>query len=585
MGAFTKSAQFPFHFWLPGAMSAPTPASAYLHSATMVKAGVYLLARFHPALSDSPLWFWSLLIVGGVTMVFGAVTAIRYTDMKAILAYTTISALGTATALLAFNSEMAAVGVTVTILAHALYKAPLFLTAGTVDHAVGTRDLRFLAGLWRPLPVVALTGMLAALSMAGVPPTWGFLAKELLLEQFYDVYGAGGQWLGAIGYGAAVTMGIFTGGAVFALIWEAFLRSHADEPEPAHVHHKPSFWFALPALILAALGAFTALFIGWLEPLVVAPAQAILGAPLHKHLALWHGWTFVLITSLGILAAAVIVAAGRRWVRRAFAHTPPRLSGVYVYDTIVDGVYRFAYRLTRVVQGGPMAPQITVTLMAAVAVLGYAVFKIDLKNLTILDSVDVPLIPEILIFLVAIVAAVATVRSRSRLSAIISLGVVGVAVTLFFIFYSAPDLALTQLLIEVLTVVLLVLVFFRVKPDRPIGRDNRIILRLVVSVLVGFFGFAIVMFNHIYQVAPSISPYFIANSLPLGQGANVVNVILVDIRGYDTMGEITVLTLAALGGYAVIRSPQVSALRQRLAGLSRARKQDAANKPAGAGDD
>ena len=188
LGAFTKSAQFPFHFWLPGAMAAPTPASAYLHSATMVKAGIYLVARLQPALGDSPLWFWSLFLVGGFTMVLGAVSALRYTDMKAILAYTTIAALGTMMMLLAMPEQTAVVAAMTTILAHALYKAPLFLTAGTVDHAMGTRDLRNLAGLWRVMPLVMVVAVLGALSMAGVPPTWGFVAKELLLENFFELY-------------------------------------------------------------------------------------------------------------------------------------------------------------------------------------------------------------------------------------------------------------------------------------------------------------------------------------------------------------------------------------------------------------
>jgi NADH:ubiquinone oxidoreductase subunit 5 (subunit L)/multisubunit Na+/H+ antiporter MnhA subunit len=249
LGAFTKSAQFPFHFWLPGAMAAPTPASAYLHSATMVKAGVYLLARLHPAFAASPLWFWPLFLVGGITMVLGAVSALRYRDMKAVLAYTTISALGTMTLLLAFDAAAAAFAAAATILAHALYKAPLFLMAGIVDHATGTRDLRRLAALWRPLPVVAAVALLAGLSMAGVPPTWGFLSKELLLEEFYHLWTHDAPLIGGLGLVAALVMAVFSGGAIFSLLWEAFLRRRAEDGPAATIHHKPAFWFAAPALL------------------------------------------------------------------------------------------------------------------------------------------------------------------------------------------------------------------------------------------------------------------------------------------------------------------------------------------------
>lgn len=564
-GAFTKSAQFPFHFWLPGAMAAPTPASAYLHSATMVKAGIYLMARMHPGLGDSPLWFWTIFIVGGCTMAFGAISAIRYHDMKAILAYTTVSALGTMTLLLALPGELAAVAVAVTILAHALYKAPLFLLAGIVDHAMGTRDLRELAGLWRVMPVVAAVALLGAFSMAGMPPTWGFVAKELLLEEFYETFTHGTAFIGAIGYAAAVVMAIFTAGSIFTLVWEAFLRRRAEAAEPAHLHHAPSFWFAMPALLLTVLGAITTFALPLVEPLLVGAGAVIGGEPATKHLKLWHGWTPVFVTSLAILAAGLLLVLVRNVVRRVYTRMPEKLNGVDLYDAIIDAVYRFAYRLTRVIQGGLMGPQISVTLLAAVAVLGYALLQVNPGDMAGYDAYEMPLIHEFLIFAIAIVAAVATVTSKSRLSAIISLGVVGVAVTLFFVFFSAPDLALTQLLIEVLTVILLVLVFFRVKPDAPmLPSESQRLLRYFVAATLGIFGAGIVLVNHFYQVGPSIAPYFVENALPIGQGGNVVNVILVDIRGYDTMGEITVLALAALGGYAVLRSPQLHALRQQL---------------------
>jgi multicomponent Na+:H+ antiporter subunit A len=580
LGAFTKSAQFPFHFWLPGAMAAPTPASAYLHSATMVKAGVYLLARLHPTFGDSALWFWPLFVVGGITMVLGAVSAIRYRDMKAVLAYTTISALGTMVMLLAFPMAEAAMIVVVTILAHALYKAPLFLMAGIVDHAMGTRDLRNLAGLWRTLPWVAAVAILAGVSMAGVPPTWGFLAKELALDEYYHLWTHGGTLgalpqidaatIGIIGLVAVLIMAVFSAAAIFTLLFEAFLRRRADAAEPAHLHHAPSFWFVLPALLLAVFGAVTALAIGVFQPLMSAAAGAIAygvdGTLVDKTLKLWHGWTPVMIMSLVVLGVAVVLVFVRRFLRAALETWPAGFTGTAIYDAIVDGIYGFAYGLTKLIQGGPMAPQAAVTLLAGVAVVGIAYLQLDWSTLTGLGATDGPLPLEFLIVAVAIVSAIATVRARSRLSAIISLGVVGIAVTLFFVFYSAPDLALTQLLIEVLTVILLVLVFFRVKPDQAAANEDlkRKAGRWALAIGMALFGAGLVLGSYFFQVGPSISPYFLANSIPIGQGGNVVNVILVDIRGYDTLGEITVLGLAALGGYAVMRSPQLHALRRQL---------------------
>jgi multicomponent Na+:H+ antiporter subunit A len=565
LGAFTKSAQFPFHFWLPGAMAAPTPASAYLHSATMVKAGVYLLARLQPPFGGSPLWFWPLFAVGGITMVLGAVSAIRYRDMKAVLAYTTISALGTMTMLLAFNVGAAAMAACATILAHALYKAPLFLMAGIVDHAMGTRDLRRLAGLWRPLPWTAAVAVVAGVSMAGVPPTWGFLSKELLLEEFYHLWTHDAPQLGGIGLAAGLVMAVFTGAAIFTLIWEAVLRRRADEVDPAHLHHKPAFAFVAPALLLALAGGLTPLWLDPFQALLAAAAAAITGAAVEVSLKLWHGWTPVFVASLAVLAVALLMVFMRGLARRLLEAAPQQLNGTAIYDALIDAIYGFAYRLTKLIQGGSMAPQAAVTLLAAATVVLFAWLQVDFLRLPLLEAGEVLPI-DVLIKLVAIVAAVATVRARSRLSAIISLGVVGIAVTLFFVFFSAPDLALTQLLIEVLTVILLVLVFFRVKPDPKLApASGRQILRWAIAIGMGMFGAGIVLANHVYQVGESISPYFLANALPIGQGGNVVNVILVDIRGYDTLGEITVLAIAALGGYAVLRSPHLHALRRKLA--------------------
>ncbi len=555
LGAFSKSAQFPFHFWLPGAMAAPTPASAYLHSATMVKAGIYLLARLHPALHDHPLWFWTLLIVGGVTMLLGAVSALGYYDMKALLAYATVSQLGILTMLLAFDSKEAYYAVVIGILAHALYKGPLFLLAGIIDHATGTRDLRRLANLRQSMPLVTAVALLAGLSMAGIPPLFGFLAKETLLGVFEHHALTVAPALGWAGLTAAVVAGALFVGYTLTLLWEPFGR-RLPTGDPVQVHHPPRFSFVLPPLALTLIGTAVPFALTPLGRFLFDPAAAaIAGAPVAMDLALWHGFNPVLAVSLTAIAAGIGVFWARDWIRAALQAWPAGLTGVQLYDKLIYATYDMARWSTRVVQGGTLAQQASITLMTAVVVAALALatanwpadFPIDLSN--------TPGLAEIILALLAVVAALVTVRAESRLSAIISLGVVGVVVMLFFVFHSAPDLALTQLLVDILTVVLLVLVFYRV-PPRPLPALGRAIQarNLGVSVAVGLLGFVLVMATTSEPFFTPIADYFSLNSIALGHGANVVNVILVDFRGFDTLGEITVLSIAAVGGYAIFRA-------------------------------
>ena len=567
LGAFTKSAQFPFHFWLPGAMSAPTPASAYLHSATMVKAGVYLLARFHPAMSDSPLWFWSLLVVGGITMLVGAITAIGKWDLKALLAYATVSQLGILVMLLAFRSDYAYVAVVVGILAHALYKGPLFMVAGNIDHAAHTRDIRRLAGLWRKMPWTAATAILAGLSMAGIPPLFGFLAKETLLESLFTHLESTHDNLWWIAIGLAGVTGAFFVAYSFTLLWEAFLRP--TSPDPAgQVAHPPSLALDAPALLLVLLGTAMPLGLTSFVPQLLSPAaSAVAGASTPVKLALWHGLTPVFWTSMAAIATGALFFLGRSWVRQAVQSTPAWLDGQGLFkDQVIGGIYGLARWVPRAVQGRTLAEHASIVLMAGV---GMAVFALvtGLKSWTDLGGLlqpwsllqtSLPEMQEVMIFTVAVIAVVATVRSQPRLNAIISLGVVGIVVTLAFVFFGAPDLALTQLLIEVLTVVLLVLVFYRIPTQMRHDLSGVVRARnLFVSGAVGLLGFGLVVLTAGDPFAPSISEFFIRNSVDAGHGGNVVNVILVDFRGYDTMGEITVLALAALGGFALLRSSRL----------------------------
>lgn len=554
LGAFTKSAQFPFHFWLPSAMSAPTPASAYLHSATMVKAGVYLLARLHPALADDPRWFWALLLVGGITMLVGAITAMGQYDIKALLAYATVSQLGILVMLLAFNSKEAVTAVAVGILAHALYKGPLFLLAGIIDHATGTRDLRQLGHLRRDLPLVTAVGLLAGLSMAGIPPLFGFLAKETLLETFFHHARTASAAVGWTGMAAAAIAGAFFVAYSLTLLWEALLRGDTEQ-DAAHVHHRPSFAFVLAPLILTLIGTAIPALLGPVGSLLLdASASDMAGETVDLHLALWHGWTPVLITSLIAMAAGVLIFLGRAPLRAALHALPAALRGDAIFDQTLALLQRSAVWLTRRIQGGTFAQQASITLGAAIIALGFSLAALQWPDFRALWG-NSPNASEVILAVLAAVAAISTVHAPSRLSAIISSGVVGIVITLFFVFFNAPDLALTQLLVDVLTVVLLVLVFYRI-PPRPIPPFRRIVQfrNLLVALAVGALGFALTLFSAGASFAPAIGDYFSLNSVALGHGANIVNVILVDFRGFDTLGEITVLAIAAVGGYSILRS-------------------------------
>ncbi|NJN81065.1 MAG: DUF4040 domain-containing protein [Caldilineaceae bacterium] len=561
LGAFTKSAQFPFHFWLPGAMSAPTPASAYLHSATMVKAGIYLLARLHPALSDSDLWFWLLLVFGGITFLLGAVSALRFYDMKGLLAYATVSQLGALVMLLAFRTDEAYLAVVIGILAHALYKGPLFLVAGVVDHAMGSRDIRRFGNLWRTLPWTATAALLAGVSMAGIPPTFGFVAKEALLGTFYYF---GKYESTAIGWAALLVGAI--GGAFFVaysftLLWEGFFRPTAESDDPAHLHHAPHFAFVLAPLTLALLGTIAPFVLVPLDKFLLGPAAAsIAGSEIEVHAALWHGFNTVFVISLIAIAVGLAIFAARRQFRRILNRTPSWLDGAALFNKSIYAAYDLAGWSTRRVQGGTLGGQVSVILMAAVVMVVYGLLRGGLAFRWGIDWADTPQFHGLVIAVVAVLASIVVVRVQTRLNAIIGIGVVGIMVTLFFVYFSAPDLALTQLLIDVLTVVLLVLVFYRIPPQMlpPLKTSVRV-RNMIVAASVGLLGFILVLLASGAPFAESISDYFLLNSIAGGHGANVVNVILVDFRGFDTMGEITVLAIAAVGGYAILRSSRLLA--------------------------
>jgi multicomponent Na+:H+ antiporter subunit A len=545
VGAFTKSAQFPFHFWLPGAMEAPTPVSAYLHSATMVKAGIYLLARLSPALGGTDIWVWTVTVVGGATMLVGAWLALVQSDLKRVLAYSTISALGTLTLLLGLGGTLAVKAAMAFLLGHALYKGALFLVAGALDHETGTRDADRLGGLFRAMPVTALAAGVAALSMAGVPPLFGFLSKELSYEA--ALHAPAAAWVTAGVVAANILLVAVAGVAGL----RPFLGKAIPTPRPAH-EAPPSLWLGPLALagLSIALGVWPAL---GADVLVSAAGTFVLGGAVDTHLTLWHGLTPAFALSAVTLVGGVSVYAGRGLLRRAASRWDSfgRWGPAGWYELALRALSGLALGQTRLLQSGYLRYYLMIVLVTTAGLAGATLVGrgrlVEPADWSGLHFYDAGLVVLILL------ATVATVLARSRLAAIAALGVVGYSVALVFVLFGAPDVAMTQFLVETLTVILFVVVFCHL-PESPalsraLARGRDAMLAAAVGVLMT----ALVLIATEVQYHAPISSYFAEHSLPDAHGRNLVNVILVDFRGLDTLGEITVLAVAGVGVYALLK--------------------------------
>jgi len=543
LGAFTKSAQIPFHFWLPGAMSAPTPVSAYLHSATMVKAGVILLAKLWPALASLDLWRYTVTPVGAATLLTGAIMAATQTDLKRLLAYSTVSMLGAMTMLLGFGDAFALKTALFLLLTHGLYKASLFMVAGTIDHAAGTRDFRALSGLGRSMPWLAVAGVLAALSMSGVPPTLGFISKELLYEA---------TLLLPRSTSGLIVIAVIASAFGVAVAWVSGARPFFGQPNEREIH-RPERGLVLPPLILALLGIIPALFPSLLDRGLISPAVASLGgAGPVPGLSLWHGFTPVLgLSALTLLLGFIIC----RW-RHALIHRSDklaflsRITPTALYHTGWDRLLRCATLLTGWIQHGQLRIYVRVILIAAAVLILQAVL-LSKGNFSLASTV--PVRPfELMVVLMMGASAIAAARSQSRLSAILSLGGVGYSVAMLFTAYGAPDLAITQLLVETLTVVLFSFVILKLPQIRIITKSGERFWDVVIASAAGV-AMTLVVWKSVHvRVHDSISPGLVERSATEAYGLNVVNVILIDFRALDTLGEITVLALACLGVTALI---------------------------------
>ncbi len=544
LGAFTKSAQAPFHSWLPGAMAAPTPVSAYLHSATMVKAGVYLIARMAPGFAETGLWRPLVLTVGAATMLVGGYRALRQRDLKLLLAYGTVSQLGFMVVLLGAGRPDTTFAGAALLLAHGAFKAALFMVVGVIDHQAHTRDLRELSGLGRRLRGLAVLSVVAGASMAGLPPLFGFIAKEAAFEGLLHLeLGTGGTLvIAAVVAGSALT---FAYTARF--LWGAFATKPAATGEglTGPAVPRPAWTFVTPAALLAALTAVTGLLPAPLNPLVGQAGVALDPTLDPPNLYLWHGLNTALLLSAVTMAVGTTLFLLRDRIERWQAGAPGLPSAEGGYNASVAGVMRLATRVTAVVQNGSLPTYLTVII------------------LTILILPGVPLaarasLPEGLVWwdrplqagvaVLVVVAALATAVARRRFAAVLFLGAVGYGVAVLFVVQGAPDLALTQFLVETLAVVLFVFVL-RSLPERfhhvrwlPVDAS-----RVAVSAAVGVFVAGFALLAAAARTEPSVSAAYLEQSLPEAGGRNVVNVILVDFRALDTLGEITVLAVAAVG--------------------------------------
>lgn len=557
LGALTKSAQFPFHFWLPHAMAAPTPVSAYLHSATMVKAGVFLLARLWPVLAGTDAWFWIIGGAGLATLVIGSYLAIFQHDMKGVLAYSTIGHLGLITLLLGMNSALALVAAVFHILNHATFKASLFMAAGIIDHETGTRDLRRLSGLYRVMPITATLAMVAAAAMAGVPLLNGFLSKEMFFAE--TVFLDRPDWQRVALPFMATLAGMFSVAYSLRFIHQVFFG-----PPPTGLPHEPREpvrWMLLPSGLLVAacilVGVFPEHTVGTFLRMATG---SILGASTPEYsLAVWHGLNLPLAMSTLALAGGTIIY--RVFLGRTMETVPllEAVDGKRMFDGMLLGLTTRAVRLVE--RLSPARLQTQLLILVGVA-LGGALLPVLAKGMTWGTRPVTPPDPAfVLLWVIGGVCAIAVawLAKYHRLAALIFSGGAGLVTSLTFVWLSAPDLALTQLAVEVVTAVLILLgLRWLPRPDTrkfrvtPIVRLRR--LRDLVIAVVSGLGLAGVAYAVLTRpVVEGISPFFVEQSLPGGGGLNVVNVILVDFRGFDTLGEITVVGIVALAVYALLR--------------------------------
>ncbi len=537
-GCFTKSAQFPFHFWLPNAMVAPTPISAYLHSATMVKAGIFLMLVLNPVLGGTSLWTSLLMATGALTFLMGAALGIKETDLKRILAYTTLAVLGLLTMLIGIGTELALKSAILFLLGHALYKAALFMVAGGVDHATGTRELSQLGGLYRLMPLTALGAGLAALSKSGFPPFFGFLGKEYTYKA-----GLEAGWLGTAGIIVAIAGNML----LLALAFKAGIQPFIGKARKYDHFHRNDTSLWLPPLLLGVAGLALGLTPGRsVEPLTLAAASQAAGVLIESQVKLWQGINTALLLSLITISGGVIIFILRKQIGKLaesfFSLLPPVQR---VYDKGMSNMVTLATYQTRFWQSGQLRSYLLIVSSTASILVLYQIIAFGwTEPMAATLPADLFLIGLLLLMTIALVYVLV---SSSRMGSLIALGVIGYGIAIIFAAYGAPDLALTQVLVETLTVVLFAFAVFGLPRFSFYTDFRRRLLDSGVAILCGVTLTILMMKGFVVQLAEPISSQMGQWSYLEAKGKNVVNVILVDFRALDTLGEIAVLAISALG--------------------------------------
>lgn len=556
LGAFTKSAQFPFHTWLPDAMEAPTPVSAFLHSATMVKAGIYLVARLSLVFAGTDLFFLIVSGFGLLTLCWGSYMAVTQTDLKAILAYSTISQLGMIMAMLGFGTELAILAAVFHILNHATFKGSLFMVAGIIDHETGTRDIRKLGGLFTFMPITALLAFFGTFSMAGFPLPFlnGFLSKEMFFDSSLHFEDAS-----TIVEAVSPFFPYFAvGGSIFTFVYSImlFFRTFTGKQRGtlSKQPHEAPIGMLISPMILVLLVVIIAFIPDAFGHALLSPmVDAVNGSVGETHIKFWHGFGPALYMSLSVLILGTALYLAREKWQHIYKAFPGKLSAAKAYDGLINGLLSGSRKLTNGYMTGSLRHYMIYIFVFFIALVGITMsvtggFQINYNDLAPIA------VPEVMIAIVMAGAAFATIFMKNRIAAILVLGIVGYGLSLLFVFFRAPDLALTQLIVETVTVALFLLCFYHLPnfdKKKESKRTNAVnwVISISVGVLVTMVGIA----SHSTKLFEPISDYFLKNSYKLGGGDNVVNVILVDFRGLDTMLEILVLGLAALGIYTMIK--------------------------------
>ena len=549
LGAFTKSAQFPFHFWLPHAMAAPTPVSAYLHSATMVKAGIFLMARLWPALAGTDAWFYIVGTTGLVTMLVGASIALFKDDLKALLAYSTVSHLGLITMLLGFGTKAAAVAAVFHIINHVTFKAALFMTAGIIDHSAHTRDIKRLGGLAAFMPITAVIATITALSMAGIPFLNGFLSKEMMLEEAAHTVWLGNHWV----VPALATFGALLSVAYsLRFIAHVFLGSKRDD-YPAKPHD-PGFglWVApaLLAMLVVLIGIFPQTIVG---PLVSLTSGAVIsGEVSHLHLKLWHGVTPALYMSIVAVGGGAILLWQHKLLERVWLATP-RPEAKRLFDLFVAGFVTSARTISEALHAGAISRYLAVFVVTTVT-LGAIAFFGGTHGAGDREMLAIPTLAYAVWGLLVVAGIAVVTTHRRRFLALVLIGIIGLTVSLGFVYLSAPDLAMTQISVEIVTIMLMLLALNFLPKET--SKESSMLRRSRDAIIAIATGGAIAALSYAFMTRDfsTISTFHLDNSYTGGGGTNVVNVILVDFRGFDTFGEIIVLGVAALTIYALMEA-------------------------------